>query len=266
MAYETTPSEFPSLPTTLIVLAHPDNGSFNGAWADATEQASAALGHTVLWSDLNAMGFDPVEGPQHYNLEDDGAPFDPLKAQENAASKTGLPGDVSAEIRKIQQADRIIFHFPLWWFSPPAILKGWCERVLVNGALHSVDQRFDTGLFRDKKALFCVTTGSKETESAYNGKEGNIDMLLWPMAYTLRYLGFQVLDPKTVHGVHGYHKGIAKDALHARLQLVLSAQHDVIADFDDQPVLHFNADSDFDDHGQLKTTRPSLSPFIRHGR
>ena len=51
----------PALTTTLIVLAHPDPRSFNGAWANATEAACEALGDTVLRSDLVALGFDPVE-------------------------------------------------------------------------------------------------------------------------------------------------------------------------------------------------------------
>ena len=71
--------------TTLIVLAHPDRRSFNGAWAEATAEASKALGHAVLWSDLASMGFDPVESARHYPGYSGDRAFDPLKAQEEAA-------------------------------------------------------------------------------------------------------------------------------------------------------------------------------------
>lgn len=254
------------MPTTLIILAHPDTRSFNGAWADATEAAARALGHEVLRSDLCQMGFDPVEGPRHHAVHDPAAAFDPLKAHEASVAAGRVAADVAAEVEKIRAADRLVFHFPIWWFAPPAILKGWFDRVFVHGLLHTVDQRFDSGLFRSKPALFCVTTGSKESESAFNGKEGDISMLLWPTAYTLRYLGFDVLEPRVVHGVHGYHKGDAKRALDLRLRDVLGSQAKLMASFDDLPRIRFNADTDFDAQGQLLPDRPSHSLFIRHGR
>lgn len=249
--------------TTLIVLAHPERRSFTGAWADATAQAAADLGDRVLWSDLTSMNFHPAEAAAHYE-GGSGSPFDPLKAQETAAAQDRLPADVAEEVAKIRQADRIVFHFPLWWFAPPAVLKGWFDRVLVHGALHNVDQRFDKGLCRGKTALFCVTTGANASESAHNGKEGDVQMLLWPAAYTLRYLGFTVLRPLVVHGVHGYFEGDERRELEDRLQAVLTAQREVMSRFDALPQIAFHADTDFDDNGQLRPDRPSLSHFIRH--
>lgn len=250
--------------TTLVVLAHPERRSFNGSWADATVEAARKLGHDVLISDLCAMGFDPVEGPGHYRAPLTAGRFDPLKAQEHASATDRLPDDVRGEIDKLERADRIVFHFPLWWFAPPAILKGWFERVLVNGRMHGVRQRFDSGLFRGKAALFCVTTGSSAEESAFDGKEGDVQMLLWPAAYTLRYLGFDVLQPEIVHGVHGYHKGEAREALQARLRTVLDNHGALMAGWSERPRIAFNADTDFDAHGRLLPDRPSHSLFIRH--
>ncbi|MCG6903914.1 MAG: NAD(P)H-dependent oxidoreductase [Rhodobacter sp.] len=250
--------------TTLVVLAHPDRRSFNGAWAKATGKASAALGHTVLWSDLTAMEFDPVEAARHYRRSLSDGVFDPLKEQEKAAETGRIPKDVAGEIDKLRRADRVVFHFPLWWFGPPAILKGWFDRVFAHGATHSVEERFDTGRFLGRKALFCVTTGSNEAESAFNGKEGDVQMLLWPAAYALRYLGFTVLVPEIVHGVHGYHKGARAERLRDHLTSVLKAQPDVMAAFDRRPALHFNSDAEFDAQGRLKPQSPSHSLFIRH--
>ena len=252
--------------TTLIVLAHPDRRSFNGAWAEATAEASEALGHTVLWSDLASMGFDPVESPRHYPRYSHKRAFDPLKAQEEAAEATTLPEDVAAEIAKVLAADRIVLHFPLWWFAPPAILKGWFDRVFAHGKLHTVDNRFDRGLCKGKTALFCVTTGSSAKESAFNGKEGDVQMLLWPTAYTLHYLGFTVLEPVMVHGVHGYYEGRKLEDLHSRLQDAIRDQRSLVAALDDHPVWRFNPDDDFDGDGRLKPDRPSHSLFIRHQR
>lgn len=253
-----------ALTTTLIVLAHPEPASFNGAWADATAAACKALGQKVLRSNLVEMGFDPVERAHHYPSAISGTPFDALKAQEAATAQNQLPADVASEIEKLQQADIVIFHFPIWWFAPPAILKGWFDRVLAHGALHTVDRRFDTGQFAGKKALFCVTTGSVAAESAPNGKEGDIQLLLWPTAYTLRYLGMTVLAPEIVHGVHGYHKAEMHQALKARLVATLDRQFDLVAGLPQRAQIQFNADRDFDENGSLKDDRPSYSAFIRH--
>ena len=250
--------------TTLIVLAHPDRRSFNAAWAQASMDACKALGDKVLVSDLVAMDFDAVERAAHYPAHPEDQAFDPLKAQETAAAQDTMPADVVAEIEKLRRADRVIFHFPIWWFAPPAVLKGWFDRVLAHGATHDVDNRFDRGLFRGRKALFCVTTGSRAEESAYNGKEGDVTMLLWPAAYTLRYLGFDVAVPEIQHGVHGYHRDSRREALSARLNRALANQAELVAGLPDRPCLSFNADSDFDVQGRLRPDAPSFSNFIRH--
>ena len=99
--------------TTLVVLAHPETRSFCGQWADATTRAAEALGDRVLRSDLH--GFDPIERAGHY--DEPVVPFDVLKAQESASFAGQIPEDVLVEVEKLEAADRVIFHFPLWWFA-----------------------------------------------------------------------------------------------------------------------------------------------------
>ena len=248
---------------TLIVTAHPHSGSFTGSWAQETERASLAQGGRVSRSNLVQDGFDPVERFDHYA---DNASHDVLKCQELASQTGGLPADVKAEIAKFQAADRIIFHFPIWWFGPPAIIKGWCDRVLANGAMHTSRERFDTGRCRDKTVLFCVSTGSRESESGPDGKEGDVRMLLWPLAYTFRYLGCRVAQSQVVHGVHGYWKGDEKSNTEARLAARLSAHSDVVDGFDQLPLMRFNPDNAFDEDGRLRTDAESVTPFISHAR
>ncbi len=227
---------------TLVILAHPRPGSFNHAWANASAAASELAGPVVV-SDLYSTGFDP----RHHDGEDP------------------RPPEIEAEIERVRQADRLVFHFPLWWFALPAILKGWFDRVLAHGVFHSSRQRFDTGPCKGKAALFCVTTGSTEVESAPDGKEGDVRMHLWPAAYTLRYCGFDVLQPITVHGVHRFLDDDEEKArLQARLAGVLDAHGAVIRHFDTHPRLVFNADTDFTSQGALRRNAPSHSPFIRH--
>ncbi len=244
--------------TTLIVLAHPGPTSFNAQWAQASAKASP---DAVLWSDLCAMGFDPVERAAHYGVD---GPFDPLRVQSEAAEARNLPMDIQCEIAKIRAADRLIFHFPLWWFGPPAILKGWTDRCLAHGAMHTSTQRFDTGMCRGKEAIFCVTTGASAVESGPGGKEGDTRMHLWPLAYTLRYCGFTVKEPILFHGIHGFFEGQDKCDLEHRCTTVLNAQTDIIKSWDDLPNMAFNADSDFTKDGLLKPEAHSHSAFIQH--
>uniref|UniRef100_UPI0040475F60 NAD(P)H-dependent oxidoreductase n=1 Tax=Yoonia sp. TaxID=2212373 RepID=UPI0040475F60 len=246
---------------TLIVMAHPARGSFTGSWAAATARACLAAGGSVSRSDLVQDGFDPVERFDHYA---DSAGHDVLKSQEQASQTGGLPADVAAEIAKFQAADRIILHFPIWWFGPPAIIKGWCDRVLAHGAMHTTRERFDTGRYRDKTVLFCASTGAQQSESGPDGKEGDVRMLLWPLAYTFRYLGCKVAQPQIVHGVHGYWTGTDKAKTRARLAARLTAHEGVIAGFDQLALMRFNPDDAFDENGRLRADAQSVTPFITH--
>ncbi len=207
------------------------------------------------YRDLYGIGFDPAERGTFYGID---GPFDPLKAQEGLP----LPGDVAPLVADVEWAEQIVFHFPMWWFGPPAILKGWLDRVLVHGRLHDVDRRFDTGSCRGKRVMFCVTTGATAIECGAGGKEGDARLLLWPLAYALRYCGFDICEPVFAHGVHGYVEGTEKAALEARLASVLADQPRVIAGLADRPVWRFNADCDFDSDGRIKPTAPVLWPFI----
>lgn len=242
--------------TTLIVSANPNPESFTAALARASADAARALGDRVLISDLYAMRFQASAG-----MDD---PGDPLKMQEQAAAAGTLPADVATEAGKILVADRIVFHFPLWWFGPPAILKGWMDRCLVHGLIHDVANRFDTGRLKGRRALFCVTTGANAAESGPDGKEGDTRLWLQPLAYTLRYCGMDVAEPLCLHGVHGYVSGAGKAGLEARLSRALDAQHQVVATLDRRALLRFNGDGDFDANGRLRPEAPSHSPFIRH--
>jgi NAD(P)H dehydrogenase (quinone) len=77
------------------------------------------------------------------------------------------------------------------------------------------------------------------------------------------YLGFDVLKPEVAHGVHGYHRGLRKAELAARLAKMLADQPSLIAGLSRRDNIPFNADTDFDDSGRLTTDAPSVTPFIR---
>lgn len=249
------------MPGALVVGCHPEPASFTLEWARVSAAALRAQGWQVVLSDLYATGFDPAERGALY-AKPQGDRFDPLRWQDKAGATGGLDPKVATELARLEAADLLVLHFPLWWFGPPAMLKGWLDRVLVHGRMHSSARRFDRGPAQGKRVLLCVSTGSSEAESGPNGKEGDVRLLLWPLAYALRYCGFDIHEPALVHGVHDFHAGAARQALAERVQAVLAGQAALLAELPARPLWRFNVDAEFDAEGRLGPGAEAIWPFI----
>lgn len=189
---------------TLIVHCHPEPASFNAALRDVAVSALESLGHAVEVSDLYAQGFDPVERASHYAHRTDADTFAALAEQRHASRTGSLPPEIRREIARLERADVVILQFPLWWHGQPAMLKGWFDRVLVNGGIYTSTMRYDRGYFRGKRAICSVTTGAPATAFGPNARGGDIEHLLWPIHYSLHYVGFSVLPPFLAHGIQGH--------------------------------------------------------------
>lgn len=187
----------------LIVHCHPEPTSFNAALAAIAGETLTAAGATVEVSDLYAEGFDPVEGPAHYARRADATRFAPLTEQRHASEHGALPADVSREIARLERAKLVVLQFPLWWHAQPAMLKGWFDRVFVYGGLYTSRRRYDEGHFRGKRAICSVTTGGPAHTFSTYGRGGAIERLLWPIHYSLHYMGFDVLPPFVAYGIQG---------------------------------------------------------------
>ena len=181
----------------LIVYAHPEPKSFNGAMKDIAAETLATAGHEVVVSDLYAMGFDPVAGRGDMTGELDNPDFFSLATEQTAAYRTGRTApDIAAEMARLERADLVIFQFPVWWFGMPAILKGWTDRVFARGFAYLPGRKYDTGMFRGKLAMVAATTGTSADTYAPDGIDGDILTVLWPIHNgLLRYSGFDVLPP-----------------------------------------------------------------------
>lgn len=188
----------------LVVHSHPEPTSFNATLKDIAVFTLRRLGHRVVVSDLYAEGFDPVEAPRHYRDRADPGRFAPLAEQRHASKEGILPADVRREIGRLERADLVVLQFPLWWHAQPAMLKGWFDRVFVSGGLYSSTMRYDRGHFRGKRAMLSVTSGAPAEAFGPGGRGGDIERLLWPMHYSLHYMGFAVLPPFLAHGVQGH--------------------------------------------------------------
>jgi NAD(P)H dehydrogenase (quinone) len=186
----------------LLVLAHPERGSFSGAMTDAAIETLTALGHQVTVSDLYRMGFDPVSDRRNFAEAKEPDYYKQQVEEDHATETDSFAPDVAAEIAKLEAADLLIFQFPLWWFGLPAILKGWVDKVFAFNRVYGRGRFYEKGLYRGKRALLSLTTGGSG-EAAYqpDGFNGDINGILRPIQRgMLQFLGYDVLKPQIVHG------------------------------------------------------------------
>jgi len=188
----------------LIVHCHPEPSSFNASLTNIAVETLRRSGYTVEVSDLYAESFDPVEKAEHYVNRENRACFSPLVEQRHACTSGTLPPDVKREISRLERADVVIIQFPLWWHTQPAMLKGWFDRVFVSGGLYTSSMRYDRGYFSGKRVMCSVTTGAPEGTFGPQSRGGNIEALLWPIHYSLYYMGFSVLPPFMAFGIQSH--------------------------------------------------------------
>jgi NAD(P)H dehydrogenase (quinone) len=184
-----------------LVHAHPEPASFNGAMRDLAVSTLTAAGHEVRVSDLYAMGFDPVLGRHDFLEATDPRYFKPQREQLHASEHGAFAPDVAAEIEKLFWADFLLFGFPLWWFSLPAILKGWVDRVFVMGAVYGGGRIYGSGVLEGRRAMLALTTGGPAASFAPGGVNGEIEQLLFPIQHgMLHFVGMEVLPPFVAYG------------------------------------------------------------------
>ena len=247
-----------------IFLAHPEPQSFNGQLAKLSRQSVEEAGGTATLSDLYQMGFDPSEGAVHYNLRKDEARFHVQTEQRFNAEQGALPPEVLAEVERIEASDLLIVHFPLWWFGMPAILKGWMDRVFVYGRMYRSLARYDKGVCAGKRMIACVTTRASADNCAFNGREEDTRLHLWPILLPFRYLCFSVHEPQIFHGVGGvaFMEG-NEDGL-STIDVCSRQWSEALTTLSDRRFVPYNRDEDFDPETKhLLPSAPSYSPFVR---
>ena len=118
------------------------------------------------------------------------------REQKYAVEHSAFAPDIQAEIDKLLWCDLLILQFPLWWFSVPAMMKGWIDRVFVNGVAYGKGRRFDAGGLKGRKGMLALTTACHSDMAEPDGLLADIHINLWPLqAGTLAYAGMQVLPP-----------------------------------------------------------------------
>ncbi len=247
-----------------IVLAHPESRSYNAHLAALARRALEEYGWQVSITDLYATGFDPCERPEHFAAHPPGERFDVQGAQRAASVAGEIPADVAAEIARLDAADLVILQYPMWWHLPPAMLKGWFDRVFIYNAVYASKRRFENGRFVGKRAMLSVTVGTSPETYAFNGRSGDMDLLLWPVNFTMAYVGFEVLAPFVAYGVEADLRYSDDDTLakrYAAIEAGLRARMELIKD---SPVIPFNRMAEWTADGHIANDAPAYSPFIRH--
>jgi NAD(P)H dehydrogenase (quinone) len=246
-----------------IVLAHPEPRSFNGHLARTAAETLRQRNWSVTFSDLHTLGFDPCERPEHYAAE---GRFD-VQAEQRKASKNGaLPAEIKDEILRLDAADLVILQYPMWWHLPPAMLKGWLDRVFVYGEVYRSDYRFENGRFVGKRAMLSLTCGTSAETYAHNGRSADMDLLLWPVHFSLAYVGFGVLAPHVAYGVEAGLRYSDPGTVEARLREIEARWVRRLQTIENEATLPFNKMSEWGADGRIKPDAPVYTPFIRHRR
>jgi NAD(P)H dehydrogenase (quinone) len=237
----------------LIVYAHPEPKSFNGAMRDLAVATLKKAGHAVTVSDLYAMKFNGIVDAGDFEGERSDPDFLSIAREQTHAMETGIV----AEQEKLARAELVIFQFPVWWFGIPAILKGWADRVFARGLAYLAGRKYDTGLFRGKLAMVATTTGTSADTYAPDGIDGDILAVLWPIHNgLLRYCGFDVLPPFVA-----YMPGrVGADAREAYLEAFAKR----LTEIETTPRLFFHPAEDYGPNERLKPGVVALSAVQRN--
>lgn len=180
----------------LIVYAHPEPASFNGRLLAHAVSTLEAQGHEVRVSDLYAMRFNPVASGDDFLSRRFEQQLYYDREQKHSAARASFSADIADEVAKLAWCDTLILQFPLWWFSVPAIMKGWIDRVLVNGLAYGAGKRFETGGLKGKRAMLALSTGCDSAMVEPDGMLGDLHVNLWHLhAGTFAYTGCTVMPP-----------------------------------------------------------------------
>ena len=246
-----------------FVLAHPEPQSFNAHLVHSGRAALEAEGWAVSVSDLYAMGFDPCERPEHYPGRGDPKRFDAQVEQRRASQNASLPIVVTDELALMDRADLLVLQYPMWWHLPPAMMKGWFDRVLAYGAAYTSKKRFENGRFAGKRAMLSVTVGTSRATYEHDGRSGDIDLMLWPVNFTLAYVGYEILRPYVAYGVEAGLRYSDPAAIEDRLRAVVADFRSTLPHLAERETVPFNRMEEWGPDGRIAQGASVYSPFVR---
>lgn len=238
----------------LWVYAHPEQRSLSASLRDAGICTLTEAGHQVEVTDLYAMNWKAALDRDDFgNLSDQ--PPEMSRASAWAYRAGSLRPEIRAEQQRLLWSDALVLQFPLWWYSMPAILKGWIDRVFAKGFAYGIADpdhpgrtfRYGTGPLAGRRAQVVVTTGSPMAAMGPRGINGPLEQVLFHLLHgTLWYVGMDPLPPLAIHSAdrmtsatHAHAVATVRERME-QLATVSSIPYRLqnTGDYDDDLVLH----------------------------
>lgn len=198
------------------MYAHHEPSSFTAAMKNLAEEILSRQGHSISVSDLYGQGFNPLAQKWDF-VTTSGGHFNYMTEQKHAANlDLAFSPDILAEIQKVKAADIVLFIAPMWWFSVPAILKGWFDRVLAMGVAWDGGRFYEKGLMRGKQAMLIMSAGHPGNYYSHYGKHRAtpLQILHGVNHGTLAFCGFNVHEPYVALNVLGANEPARTKLLH----------------------------------------------------
>ncbi|WP_119165202.1 NAD(P)H-dependent oxidoreductase [Algihabitans albus] len=230
-----------------LVHAHPEPASFVAAMRDVIQEQLRVRGDQVTVSDLYAQGFNPVLLASDFGARRSSGHLN-YALEQRAGYETGtLSADIAQEVEMVLAADVLAFTFPIFWFSVPAILKGWIERVFLSGPFYGGKRIYGRGGLAGKRAFAALSLGGREHMFGPDAIHGDLETGLLRHFFqgTLGYVGLTVHRPFVA-----YHTPYLRDAQRRTLLEDLRAY---VRCLDEQP--HFTMPN-LDDFDAVFARRP----------
>ncbi len=167
----------------LIIVGHPDEDSFCAALADRYQQTASQAGHEVARLNLGELAFDPI-------------------LRKGYKGRQTLEPDLQAAQQAIQHAERLVFVYPYWWASMPALLKGFIDRVFLPGFAfkYLANKALPSKLLLGREAQILVTS---DTPPWYNRLVYRRAGLRALRVNVLEFCGIRVRDELEIGPIRG---------------------------------------------------------------
>ena len=224
-----------------IIHAHSEADSFVAAMKNVILEQFNRSGTEITVSDLYAMGFNPVLSADDFTHRQQADHLVYALEQRKGYENKSLAADIQAEVDKVLRADLLVFTFPIYWFSVPAILKGWIDRVFLSGPFYGGKRIYGKGGLAGKRAFVVTSLGGREHMFGPGALHGELTtgMMRHFFQGCLGYVGLAVHDPFIA-----YHVPYLADA---DRQTILNDLRDAVSTLDQRPYLPMPDLTDFDE-------------------
>ncbi len=176
-----------------LVVAHPEKTSFNLSLHQVAVSTFKNRDINTSVSNLYKDDFAAIAGHNDVLYFPKDEKFNLAKAQRLAQKNNSFVEEIKAEQQKLLSSDMLILQFPLWWWSYPAILKGWFDRVLSSGFAYG-----DGAELKPKRVMYSITTGGANNQEELEYYQQKIAGLYQDV---FGFIGWQVMPAFIAHGV-----------------------------------------------------------------